>query len=522
MAFLRQSFDYYLMSIIVFGSWPKINYFHGKQTWRGTMKLDFNLQIAQKQGLTLTAQVQQAIKLLHMTNMEIQEFVSDQFQDNPFIETNAQSEENLNANSQTGDKKDLDKSLSDTPYNEAANSNNLSQENQFETGESYIPKSTVSKAALDFDTISLVAEESKSLYAHCLDFINNLRLSNREFIIAQRIMEDLEPTGWLTGDLDQVAKELNCKTEYVEQILLKLQEIEPAGLFARSLKECLVLQAKDSEIYCENLAIVLENLHLMANGKFDLLKRRSGCSDEEIAVVFKKIKSFDPKPGLKFEHLGAPIREPDLRVYEQEDGWSIELNNSTLPDVKIEKEYAQDLRKRVRDKSDRDFIRDKVTEAKWLAKAIEKRNETMLKVGSEIIKRQTAFLEKGAQYIQPMVLKDIADAVAMHESTISRVTTGSLIQTPRGTMELKAFFSVGIQQEGQTETTSATSIKFKIKKLIEQEDPNAPISDDLIVSTLASDGIAVARRTVAKYRKLENIPSSFARKRRNVLSGAIA
>ena len=520
--FLRQSFDYFFMSIIVFGGWYKINYFHGKQTWRGTMKLDFNLQIAQKQGLTLTAQVQQAIKLLHMTNMEIQEFVSDQFQDNPFIETNPQSEEIQSTSSQMTDKKDLDKSLSDNPYNEAANSNNLSQENQFETGESYIPKSTVSKAALDFDTISLVAEESKSLYAHCLDFINNLRLSNFEFIIAQRILEELEPTGWLTEDLCAIAKELNCKPEQIEHILSKLQEIEPAGLFARNLKECLILQAKDSEAYCKNLSIVLDNLHLMASGKFDLLKRRSGCSDEEIAAVFKKIKSFDPKPGLKFEHFGAPIREPDLRVFEKEDGWSIELNNSTLPDVKIEKEYAQDLRKKVRDKNDRDFIRDKVTEAKWLAKAIEKRNETMLKVGSEIIKRQTAFLEKGAQYIQPMVLKDIADAVAMHESTISRVTTGSLIQTPRGTMELKAFFSVGIQQDGQTETTSATSIKFKIKKLIEKEDPHAPISDDLIVSTLAKDGIAVARRTVAKYRKLENIPSSFARKRRNVLSGAFA
>ncbi len=518
----RQSFDYFFMSIIVFGGWHKINYFHGKQAWRGTMKLDFNLQIAQKQGLTLTSQVQQAIKLLHMTNMEIQEFVADQFQDNPFVETNSQVEVNLDPNTQTGEKKDLDKSLSDNPYNETANTNDLSQENQFETGESYLPRSTVSKATLDFDAISLVAEESKSLYAHCLAFINNLRLSNLEFIIAQRILEGLEPTGWLTEDLSAVAKELNCKTELVEDILSKLQEIEPAGLFARSLKECLILQAKDSETYCKNLAIILENLHLMANGKFDLLKRRSGCSDEEIAIVFKKIKSFDPKPGLKFESLGAPIREPDLRVHEQEDGWTIELNNSTLPDVKIEKDYAQDLRKRVKDKKDRDFIKDKVTEAKWLAKAIEKRNETMLKVGSEIIKRQTAFLEKGAQYIQPMVLKDIADAVAMHESTISRVTTGSLIQTPRGTMELKAFFSVGIQQSGQTETTSATSIKFKIKKLIEQEDPNTPISDDLIVSTLAKDGISVARRTVAKYRKLENIPSSFARKRRNVLSGALA
>ena len=282
--------------------------------------------------------------------MEIQEFVADQFQDNPFIETNSHSGRKfIHFNSETSNKKELDKSLADNPYSEAANSNNLSQENQFETGESYIPKSTVSKAALDFDAISLVAEENKSLYAHCLDFINNLRLSKFEFVVAQRLLEDLEPTGWLNDELEQVSlKELKCEMELVETVLSKLQEIEPAGLFARNLKECLTLQAKDSETYCNNLASVLDNLHLMANGKFDLLKRRSGCSDEEIATVFKKIKSFDPKPGLKFEHFGAPIREPDLRVYEKEDGWSIELNNSTLPDVKIEKEYAQDLRKRVK------------------------------------------------------------------------------------------------------------------------------------------------------------------------------
>jgi len=334
-------------------------------------------------------------------------------------------------------------------------------------------------------------------------------------------LEELEPTGWISEDIRLVAQEMKCEVNNLEVVLFKLQEIEPAGLFARSLKECLILQARDSEQYCENLAVVLENLHLMATGKFDLLKRRSGCSDEEIAIIFRKIKSFDPKPGLKFESLGAPIREPDLQVTETEDGWNVDLNNSTLPEVKINKEYAQDVREKVRDKEQREFIRDKVSEAKWLAKAIEKRNETMLKVGSEIIKRQTLFLEKGTQFIQPMVLKDIADAVGMHESTISRVTTGSLIQTPRGTMELKAFFSVGIQQSGESESASATSIKFKIKKLVDQEDPNSPISDDLIVSTLAKDGVAVARRTVAKYRKMESIPSSFARKRRNVLSGVV-
>jgi RNA polymerase sigma-54 factor len=348
-----------------------------------------------------------------------------------------------------------------------------------------------------------------------------LNFSQHENILALRLLEDLEPTGWISEDLRMIANELGCDLEELELILLKLQEIEPAGLFARNLRECLVLQAKDSNQYCANLAVVLENLHLMATGKFDLLKRRSGCSDDEIACVFRKIKSFDPKPGLKFETLGAPIREPDLQVNETENGWEIDLNNSTMPSVIVNKEYAQDIRNKVSTKEQREFIRDKVSEAKWLAKAIEKRNETMLKVGSEIIKRQTEFLEKGAQCIQPMVLKDIADAVGMHESTISRVTTGSLIQTPRGTMELKAFFSVGIQQSGDADCASATSIKFKIKKLVDQEDPNAPVSDDLIVSTLAKAGISVARRTVAKYRKIENIPSSFARKRRNVLSGMV-
>lgn len=485
------------------------------------MKLDFNLQVAQKQGLALTAQVQQAIKLLHMTNLEIQEFVGEQFQDNPFIETNTDFEE-LGQKSQNNTQDvGVDKSLEENPYKQTQNDNKLAQENQFETGEGYIPRSTVAKENLDFDAISLVEEEKKSLYAHCQNYINNLNFSQHENILAMRLLEDLEPTGWISEDLRLIANELGCDLEELELILLKLQELEPAGLFARNLRECLVLQAKDSNQYCANLAVVLENLHLMATGKFDLLKRRSGCSDDEIACVFRKIKSFDPKPGLKFETLGAPIREPDLQVNETENGWEIDLNNSTMPSVIVNKEYAQDIRSKVSTKEQREFIRDKVSEAKWLAKAIEKRNETMLKVGSEIIKRQTEFLEKGAQFIQPMVLKDIADAVGMHESTISRVTTGSLIQTPRGTMELKAFFSVGIQQSGDADSASATSIKFKIKKLVDQEDPNAPVSDDLIVSTLAKAGISVARRTVAKYRKIENIPSSFARKRRNVLSGMV-
>ena len=484
------------------------------------MKLDFNLQISQKQGLALTAQVQQAIKLLQMTNMEICEFVEEQFQDNPFVEETSFSETNKLDDPANKTSKELDKSLEENPYKTSTEQSKVSQENQFETGEAYTPRSTVAKEASDFDAINLVAAGKKSLYAHCLEFCDSLHLLPSENLVAQKLIEELEPTGWISIELKAIAEDLNLEDTLVSEVLLKLQDIEPAGLFSRSLKECLTLQAIDREIYCDTMQAILDNLHLIGSGKFDLLKRRCGCSDTEIAKFFQKIKSLDPKPGLQFDASSAPIREPDLRVKETQDGWAVELNNSTLPDVKISKDFAKELTKKVNEKAEREFIREKITEAKWLQNAINKRNETMLKVGSEIIKRQTEFLEKGAQYIQPMILNDIAEAVGMHESTISRVTTGSLIQTPRGTLELKAFFSVGIKQGVDADTTSAASVRYRIKKLIEQENPNAPISDDAIVDTLMKDGVKVARRTVAKYRKIENIPSSFARKRRNVLAGS--
>jgi RNA polymerase sigma-54 factor len=485
------------------------------------MKLDFNLQITQKQGLTLTAQVQQAIKLLQMTNLEICEFVDEQFQDNPFVEEHAFSDTVAKTKPADSKNNEIDKTLEQTPYGNTENSNTVSKENQFETGEAYKPQSTVRKESSDFDAVTLIVDNKKSLYAHCLEFCGNLALSSEEQIVAQKLIEELDVTGWITTELDLIAKELNSELATVQSVLSKLQEIEPAGLFSRSLKECLTLQAVDKDILCGTMKSVLENLHLVGSGKFDLLRQRSGCSVDELSSIFKKIKSLDPKPGLQFDSSDAVIREPDLHVKETADGWTVELNNSTLPNVQISKEYAKKVTQQVTEKSEREFIREKITEAKWLQNAINKRNETMLKVGSEIIKRQTAFLEKGAEFIQPMILNDIAEAVGMHESTISRVTTGSLIQTPRGTLELKSFFSVGVKQSNGSDPTSAASIRHRIRKLIENENPKTPISDELLVETLANDGIEVARRTIAKYRKLENIPSSFARKRRSVLSGSI-
>ena len=483
------------------------------------MKLDFNLQTTQKQGLTLTAQVQQAIKLLQMTNLEVCEFVDEQCQDNPFVEDPAFSDTLAKLKPAESKNNEIDKTFDQTPYGNTENVDTVSKDNQFETGEAYKPQSTVRKEHSEFDAVTLIADSEKSLYAHCLEFCGNLGLGPEEQIIAQKLIEELDVTGWITTEIDLIAKALNSELKTVQKVLSKLQEIEPAGLFARNLKECLTLQALDKDIFCGTMKNVLENLHLIGSGKFELLRQRSGCSVDELASIFKRIKSFDPKPGLQFDSIGSVIREPDLRVIETVGGWAVELNNSTLPNVQISKDYAKKLAQHVKEKSEREFIREKISEAKWLQNAINKRNKTMLTVGSEIIKRQTAFLEKGAEYIQPMILNDIAEAVGLHESTISRVTTGSLIQTPRGTLELKSFFSVGISQSNGSDQASAASIKFRIKKLIEQENPDKPISDDAIVETLSQIGIDVARRTVAKYRKIENIPSSFARKRRNIIEG---
>ncbi len=259
----------------------------------------------------------------------------------------------------------------------------------------------------------------------------------------------------------------------------------------------------------------------MGGGKFDLLKRRCGCTDQELSDTLKIIKSLNPKPGLQFSSESINIREPDLKITKNDDGWLVTLNKSTLPSVVIDKSYAKTVRKTKMDVDQKEFIKEKIAEANWLKNALQKRNDTMLRVGAEIAKRQTEFLEKGPSFIQPMVLRDVAEAVEMHESTISRVTTGSLMETPQGTLELKAFFSVGLQLNDDQSSQSSAAVKFKIKKLIESEKPQNPISDDEIVDTLKGTGINVARRTVAKYRKVQNIPASFMRKRQSTLAGIL-
>jgi len=479
--------------------------------------------MGQRQGLMLTAQVQQAIKLLQMTNLEVNEYIEENFAVNPFVELNDKiaREKNSSASDARTETLSTAKTLEDTPFGTEKQKTKTEIENQFETGDSFKTKSTVSKEQSDFDPVQLLKSHDKSLYVHCGDYIESLGFTQQEQIVAYKFLEELEPTGWVDVTAKNVAIQTLVDLNVVEDVLDTLQMIEPAGLFARTLAECLKLQAKDKALLDETLENILDNLHLLGSGKFDLLKRRCGCNDEELAEKLRVIKSFDPKPGLQFSSEAINIREPDLKITKKDDGWLVTLNKSTLPSVVIDKTYAKTVRKSKMDAEQKEFIKEKIAEANWLKNALQKRNDTMLRVGAEIAKRQTAFLEKGPSYIQPMILRDVAEAVDMHESTISRVTTGSLMETPQGTLELKSFFSVSLQLNDDQSSQSSAAVKFKIRKLIENEQPQSPISDDEIVETLKSSGINVARRTVAKYRKVQNIPASFMRKRQNTLSGML-
>jgi len=487
------------------------------------MKLDFSINMGQRQGLTLTAQVQQAIKLLQMTNLEVNEYIEENFAVNPFVELNDKiaREKKPSASDARAETISTAKALEDTPFGTEKQKTKTEIENQFETGDSFKTKSTVSKEQSDFDPVQLLKSHDKSLYVYCGDYIESLGFTQQEQIVAYKFLEELEPTGWVDVTAKNVAIQTSVDLNVVEDVLDTLQMIEPAGLFARTLAECLKLQAKDKALLDEMLESILDNLHLLGSGKFDLLKRRCGCNDEELAEKLRVIKSFDPKPGLQFSSEAINIREPDLKITKKDDGWLVTLNKSTLPSVIIDKTYAKTVRKSKMDAEQKEFIKEKIAEANWLKNALQKRNDTMLRVGAEIAKRQTAFLEKGPSYIQPMILRDVAEAVDMHESTISRVTTGSLMETPQGTLELKSFFSVSLQLNDDQSSQSSAAVKFKIRKLIENEQPQSPISDDEIVETLKSSGINVARRTVAKYRKVQNIPASFMRKRQNTLSGML-
>ena len=502
------------------------------------MQLTPSLNIKQRQSLVMTPQLQQAIKLLQMTNLDLSKYLEEQTFENPFLETeennstlqNEKLDELTPKINESNDKNEVDKTLqtgnalSDDPtsnedFDNRFDCNLVEYDGSSHTNTQFQGNATDSENILELT----VEDHPNSLYQHVEKQVLYAFESPEEKFIALKFLEHLEPSGWLGKALDEIAMECGISLEIAEKILQKLQNFEPAGLFARDLKECLLIQAKASDNYSLSLELLLQNLTLLAKGDLKSLSKKCNCKVSDVTNYLKLIRSFNPKPGAFFENDLPQINSPDLIVKKTKNGWSVDLNKSTLPTVFVNEDYASRINSKPKnDKKDNVFANQALASARWLKRALEQRNSTTLKISAEIVRRQTDFLDNGLDFLKPLSLKDVAETVGMHESTVSRVTAGLLMNTPRGTFTLKSFFSVSIQSNSNGVGTSAAAVRHMISKMISDEKPVKPLSDDAIAKNISKRGVKLARRTVAKYREILNIPSSSERRRKAKMEMSIS
>ena len=520
------------------------------------MALSQRLDLRQSQSLVMTPQLQQAIKLLQFSNNELSEFIDEELEKNPLLErdegegsvTQEAAEDNISAYESAQALETVQSSGSDV-FDEEVTIDTLSQtaseklpeqnddpndidyENNWssasadrtDNSDSFSTPSmgaslTNSGGNSNFDAtefnIDETASASKTLRQHLYDQLG-LDLSDpQERLIGAHLIEMVDETGYFLGDSSDIADILSCSQTQIDDTLEKLQHFEPAGVFARNLSECLRFQLRDKNRLDPAMDALLENLELLAQHKINDLKKLCNVDDEDIAEMVLEIRALDPKPGLIFELNIEQAIAPDVLLKARPDGsWLVELNPDNLPRVLINNTYYANVSKKHLPKSDKDFLNDCAQSANWLVKSLHQRATTIIKVASEIVLQQDAFFRFGVQHLKPLVLRDVAEAISMHESTISRVTNNKYISTPRGMLELKYFFTSSIASAGGGEAYSAEAVKFKIKSLIDEEVAGKILSDDKIVEILQNLGMDIARRTVAKYRDALKIPSSVQRRR---------
>lgn len=503
------------------------------------MSISQRLDLRQGQSLIMTPQLQQAIKLLQLSNLEVAAFVEAELERNPMLEQGDPDEdrrrdpgEETSANTpeeQAPAPDSLELASADTLPTETDTPLDTSYEDVWDEDRTAAPLSQQGASggqmelgsrggATDFSDPDLSLEatlsETKTLREHLLEQLHIEFQDPAERTIGHHLIDMVDEAGWLTGDLDQVAALLGCEMERLRAVLSRMQRFEPSGIMACSLAECLASQLRDKDRLDPAMRALLENLDLLAKREIDTLMRICGVDAEDLRDMVAEIRALDPKPGLAFSHeISQPVT-PDILMRAGPDGsWIVELNPETLPKVLVNTEYFARVSKDARSKSERDYITEQMQSANWLVKSLHQRATTILKVASEIVRQQDAFFAQGVEHLRPLVLRDIAEAIEMHESTVSRVTTNKFIATPRGLYELKFFFTAAIASSTGGEAHSAEAVRHRIKALIDEEDPKAILSDDRIVEVLKNDGIDIARRTVAKYRESMKIPSSVQRRR---------
>ena len=510
------------------------------------MALSQKLQLKQGQALVMTPQLMQAIKLLQLSSLDLVSYVEAELERNPLLERGDEPRTADGDSSVTSADRD---DRGDSPQDAAGdggradnwdaeqieptrgeiedrfetNLENVYPDDRTETGASAAPQETpgysewasVGRGGSDsgeYNLESFVSVET-TLAEHLARQLTLAITDPVERIIGQHLVDLVDEAGYVRGDLPAIAEKLGAPPEQVEKVLLVLQTFDPPGVCARDLSECLAIQLRERDRYDPAMRALIEHLDLLAKRDYAELKRVCGVDEEDLRDMTGEIRRLNPKPGLAFGGGVVQPVVPDVFVRAHPDGtWAIELNSETLPRVLVNQSYYAKVSKNVSEK-ERSFLTECLQTATWLTRALDQRARTILKVSTEIVRQQDAFLAYGVQHLRPLNLRTVADAIGMHESTVSRVTANKYMATPRGIFELKYFFSSSIAATGYGEAHSSEAVRHRIKEMIDAEKPEAVLSDDTIVQRLREAGIEIARRTVAKYREAMRSPSSVQRRR---------
>lgn len=464
-----------------------------------------SLQLKLSQQLTMTPQLQQAIRLLQLPVMELQTQIQQALDENVMLETEEQDE------GDTAEAAEPDEVSSEDVSNDDVEATAEAEwEDSQKVGPSESAKSSDAPTNLEY------ADRSEETLAdHLLWQLELENLGERETAIGRAVIDAINDDGYLTDNLDTIratlAPDWLVESDEIANVLERVQAFDPAGIAARSISECVLLQLAQIDPDTPGLdvarVIATEHLELVAEHQFGILKRQLKVDDAALEVALALVRQCHPRPGATVHAPSSEYVIPDVFVRRVDGNWTVELNDAMAPKLKVNQLYANSLGRGEKYGA----LKSQLQEARWLIRSLEIRNETLLKVALTIVQRQTDFLDHGDEHMKPMVLRDIAETIEMHESTVSRVTTNKYMHTPRGVFEFRYFFSSHVA--GEEGEQSSTAVRAKIRKLVSGENPEKPLSDNEIVRLLGEDGIKVARRTVAKYRESLKIPSSSDRRR---------
>jgi RNA polymerase sigma-54 factor len=489
------------------------------------MALSAKLQVRQTQSLVITPQLMQAIRLLQMSALELDRFIDAELEQNPLLEAADSEPADTDSAGTAESSADSPESSLETAAGEIdAEPADVFPEAPVASAGPVPTRAAASGSGAGLDTLGIdqtlpATESLDALLTRLIEAVFASAPADRA--IAFTLLASLDESGYLTVQPDVIAERLGATPEAMERVLRACQELAPTGIFARSLAECLALQLEERNRLTPPMRMLLANLERLAAGDRASLVALCGVGREGLDKLVAEIRALDPKPGLAFDRAPTRTLIPDVFVRPAPSGgWIVELNDDVLPRLLVNRSYYAKISTVVSREADRRYLSDCLQKASWLEKSLDQRARTVLKVATEIVRRQEGFLNDGVAYLKPLNLRMVADALGIHESTVSRAAANKTIATPRGIFEFRYFFTGAIAATSGGEAHSAEAVKHRIRKMIMNESPDTVLSDDAIVAILSRDGIDIARRTVAKYREVMRIGSSVERRRERRLKAA--